>query len=104
MRNGNFKLFLAGMAVCSTLFLAGCNWGYTTWNDKTISVSGESGGMQISTADEAAKVVLGQQTIVFTENSVTLNDVRREVTRYKKVAVTERSGSVQIMLDGARIF
>lgn len=105
MQRGNSlnRLVAVLLLICAAT-LAGCNWGYTTWNDKSISVSGGTGGMEISTSTESAKIVLGRQVIIFKEHSVILNGVQRPVKAYKKAAVTELAGSVEIRLDGLRIF
>lgn len=104
MRRGSLNPFTAGLLVAFALFLAGCNYGYTTWNGKSISVTGSSSGLEISTSPEAARVVLGEQVIVFRNDSVTFNGVYREVQAYKKVAVSEAAGTVKITLDGVRVF
>jgi hypothetical protein len=99
------SLGLTALFTACSVVLAACNFGYATWKEKSISVTSGTGGMEISTADDAARIFLGSQVIVLTDDSVSVNGEQRPAAKgYKKIVVTESAGVVKVMLDGTRVF
>jgi hypothetical protein len=104
MRLAVSRLLVVAALVFSLPLLQGCSWGYTTWKDKSISATGSSGGMEISTSKDVAKIVLGSHVILLRDDSVSVDGLQREVRPYKKASITEKGGRVTLLLDGKAIF